>query len=84
VYNLVFLSCAGLAPVATTMASAADNAAPTEDALMAAQHSRNAYAFFEKYDRYDSQELVACAMTHWLLSNEDFRLPTDPPMGIIR
>ena len=62
----------------------AGDQANTEEAHQAAQFSRNALSFFEKYDRYDCQELLAYASTHWMLSNEDFRLPTDPPMGLIR
>ena len=44
---------------------------------------RNAAAFFEKFERYDCQELLAYSSSHWLLSTDDFKCPTDPPMGII-
>ena len=39
--------------------------------------------FFEKYERYELQELLANAQTHYLLSTEDMKVPTDPPTGVI-
>lgn len=39
--------------------------------------------FYEKFDRYESQELVGWQTTNWLLSTEDFKLPTDTPYGLI-
>ncbi|XP_070211365.1 ankyrin and armadillo repeat-containing protein-like isoform X4 [Littorina saxatilis] len=55
----------------------------SEEAIQAAQLTRATLSYFEKFDRYDCQELLAYASTHWMLSNEDFRLPTDPPVGLI-
>ena len=51
---------------------------------LASQLSRDTLSYLEKFDRYDSQELLACASSNWLLSNEDFRLSSDPPAGMIR
>ncbi|KAL8609317.1 hypothetical protein ACOMHN_048873 [Nucella lapillus] len=51
--------------------------------VLANQLSRNAVSYLEKLDRYECQELLAFASSHWLLSNEDFRLPTDPPPGLV-
>ena len=44
---------------------------------------RTSAAFFEKIEGYDRQELLAYQSSHWMLSLEDFKNPTDPPMGII-
>ncbi|XP_067649055.1 ankyrin and armadillo repeat-containing protein-like [Haliotis asinina] len=56
---------------------------PSEEDILAQQSARQASNYFEKFDRYDCQELLAHSSTHWMLSNEDFRLPTDPPVGLI-
>ena len=45
--------------------------------------TRNAAAFFERFDRYESQELLSYASSHWMLSNDDFKYPTEPPLGLI-
>ena len=39
--------------------------------------------FFEKYERYELQELLGHAKTHYMLSMEDFKVPMDPPHGVI-
>ena len=44
---------------------------------------RTASAYLEKFERYECQELLGYALTHWLLSTEDFKLPVEPPQGII-
>ena len=44
---------------------------------------RQAASFLEKFERSECQELLASASSHWLLSSEDFKLPTEPPDGII-
>ena len=44
---------------------------------------RNSAAFFEKYDRYEQQELLSYAASHWQLSTDDFKAPTEPPLGLI-
>ena len=44
---------------------------------------RTASAYLEKFERYECQELLGYALTHWLLSTEDFNLPVEPPQGII-
>ena len=43
---------------------------------------RMASAYLEKFERYECQELLAFATSHWLLSTEDFKLPTEPPHGL--
>lgn len=45
--------------------------------------SRMAASFFEKFERYDSQECLSHTSSHWMLSTEDFRVPTEPPLGLI-
>ena len=52
----------------------------SEESHLALQTSAS---FFEKFELHESQELLANAAAHWMLSTEDFRLPTDPPLGII-
>ena len=54
-----------------------------EDSAAISQAIRYALSFFEKYDRYDCQELLAYQSAHWLLSTDDFKVPTEPPVGII-
>ena len=44
---------------------------------------RNAASFLEKFERYESQELLANASTHWILSTDDFKNPTEPANGLI-
>ena len=44
---------------------------------------REAMGFFEKYERYESQELLAYTASHWMLSSDDFKLPTEPATGLI-
>lgn len=65
------------------MASSDNPPNTTEEAVLVGHFARQALTYFERYDRYDAQELLAFSSTHWMLSNEDFRLPTDPPMGLI-
>ncbi|XP_052246071.1 ankyrin and armadillo repeat-containing protein-like isoform X2 [Dreissena polymorpha] len=55
----------------------------TEEQLQAISIARNAVNYIEKFERYDCQENLAFMQTHWMLSTEDFRYPTDPPMGLI-
>ena len=54
-----------------------------EEAAQAQNIARNAQNYIERYERYECQELLAFIQTHWMLSTEDFRFPTDPPMGLI-
>lgn len=56
----------------------------TEEAHQTIILARIAASYFEKFDRYDLQELLAYSSTNWMLSSEDFRLPTDQPVGLIR
>lgn len=65
------------------MANPKNDQGPSEEDILAQQSARQASNYFEKFDRYDCQELLAHSSTHWMLSNEDFRLPTDPPVGLI-
>ncbi|XP_076439158.1 ankyrin and armadillo repeat-containing protein-like [Babylonia areolata] len=51
--------------------------------LLAEQLAKNALSYLEKLDRYDCQELLAFASSNWLLSNEDFRMPFEPPNGVV-
>jgi hypothetical protein len=44
---------------------------------------RQASTFFEKFDRNECQELLSFISTHYLLSSDDFKVPTEPPLGII-
>ena len=39
--------------------------------------------FFEKYERYECQELLGCVGSNWMLSTDEFRLPTESPAGMI-
>lgn len=43
----------------------------------------HAASFFEAFDQYDCQEIIAFYQSHWMLSSEDFKFQTDPPMGMI-
>ena len=54
-----------------------------EHSLESDLFTKNASAFFEKFERYDCQELLARASTHWMLSTDDFKYPTEAPSGLI-
>ncbi|KAL8620460.1 hypothetical protein ACOMHN_048393 [Nucella lapillus] len=62
---------------------ASSDQANSEDAVQSSHLTRSVMSYFEKFDRYECQELLAYVSSHWMLSNEDFRLPTDPPLGLI-
>ncbi|GFO42024.1 ankyrin and armadillo repeat-containing protein-like, partial [Plakobranchus ocellatus] len=47
------------------------------------QYARIATTHLERYERYDSQEILAFSMAHWMLSGDVYRLPTDPPKGMV-
>ena len=34
---------------------------------------RNAASFFEKFERYECQELLGYNSSHWMLSSDDFK-----------
>ena len=55
----------------------------TEEQIQTQTIARNALNFIDRFERYDCQELLGYVQTHWMLSTEDFRYPTDPPMGLI-
>ena len=44
---------------------------------------RNILGFIDKYDRVEVQELLSQMNCNWLLSLEDFKLPTEHPSGLI-
>ncbi|XP_070566344.1 ankyrin and armadillo repeat-containing protein-like isoform X3 [Ptychodera flava] len=56
-----------------------------DDAAFAAQATANriAAAFFEKYERAEVQEMLAYTSYHWYLSADEFKVPIDPPKGLI-
>lgn len=44
---------------------------------------RHVSTFIEKFERYECQELLSFASTHFMLSTDDFKVPTEPPLGVI-
>ncbi|XP_077978159.1 ankyrin and armadillo repeat-containing protein-like [Glandiceps talaboti] len=56
-----------------------------DDAAFAAQATANriAAAFFEKFERAEVQEMLAYTSYHWYLSADEFKVPIDPPKGLI-
>ncbi|RUS87780.1 hypothetical protein EGW08_004445 [Elysia chlorotica] len=46
-------------------------------------YARNATTYLERFERYDSQEILSFSMAHWMLSGDVYRLPTDPPQGMV-
>lgn len=40
-------------------------------------------ALFDSLDRYELQECLSHLQTHWMLSIDDFKIPTEPPSGLI-
>lgn len=40
-------------------------------------------AFLSKLSQFDKYELCSQQSSHWLLSTNDFKVPTEPPLGII-
>lgn len=66
-----------------TMSAPAPEGEKTEEQIQTLAVARNALNFIEKFERYDCQEMLGFMQTHWMLSTEDFRYPTDPPMGLI-
>lgn len=67
----------------TSASSFSNKDSEKEDGVQAAIHLRNMQNFFEKYERYECQELLSSSSYHWMLSSEEYRLPTDPPAGLI-
>jgi len=63
-------------------AQAADSE-KTEEQLQMINIARNAINYIEKFERYECQENLGYMQTHWMLSTDDFRYPTDAPMGLI-
>ncbi|XP_071948397.1 ankyrin and armadillo repeat-containing protein-like [Antedon mediterranea] len=56
-----------------------------DPALVAnATANRLAAQVFEKYERYEAQEVLAHTSYHWLLSAEEHRLPVETPRGLIQ
>ena len=55
----------------------------TEETANMAQLIREASNTFDQLERYDSQELLAFSMAHWMLSTDVFRMSTDQPQGLI-
>ncbi|XP_063964781.1 ankyrin and armadillo repeat-containing protein-like isoform X3 [Lytechinus pictus] len=45
--------------------------------------NRMAAQFFEKYDRFEVQEMLAQTSYHWFLSQDEHKLQAEPPDGII-
>ncbi|OWF40013.1 ankyrin and armadillo repeat-containing protein-like isoform X3 [Mizuhopecten yessoensis] len=44
---------------------------------------RSAATYFERFGHYECQELLGWQQSHWMLSTDEFKHPTDPPMGMI-
>ncbi|KAK6172108.1 hypothetical protein SNE40_018060 [Patella caerulea] len=55
----------------------------SDEAQQISLMARNAISFFERYDNYECQELLEYSTRHWMLSTDDFKFPTDPPVGLI-
>ncbi|XP_005090203.1 ankyrin and armadillo repeat-containing protein [Aplysia californica] len=58
-------------------------ASPLDETSQMGTLIREAASYFDNLERYDSQELLAFSMAHWMLSTDVFRLPTDQPQGLI-
>ncbi|XP_013392381.1 ankyrin and armadillo repeat-containing protein-like [Lingula anatina] len=55
------------------------------DAIAAAmQTNKYTASFFEKYDTYDTYELIACTHSHWFLSSEDLKVSVEMPLGLVK
>ncbi|XP_052802485.1 ankyrin and armadillo repeat-containing protein-like isoform X4 [Mya arenaria] len=65
------------------MAAQSAETEKTEEQLQMINIARNAINYIEKYERYECQENLGFMQTHWMLSTDDFRYPTDAPMGLI-
>lgn len=46
-------------------------------------YARVASTHLERFERYDSQENLSYSMAHWMLSGDVYRVPTDPPQGMV-
>ena len=56
----------------------------SDEAFLAGTLIRSATSYFERFeDRYDCQELLGWQQSNWLLSTDEFKHPTDPPVGLI-
>ena len=40
-------------------------------------------ALFDSLDRYETQECLSYLQNHWMLSIDDYKIPTEPPSGLI-
>lgn len=63
-----------------TMQASQDTGGDNQDDAAALRHVAS---FFEKFERYELQELLATAQTNYMLSTDDLKIPTDPPSGLI-
>lgn len=45
--------------------------------------NRTAMQFFQKYERFEVQEMLAQTSFHWFLSQEEHRLQVEPPQGLV-
>ncbi|XP_033103193.1 ankyrin and armadillo repeat-containing protein-like isoform X2 [Anneissia japonica] len=62
-----------------TMSAGVDDPALVANATA----NRLAAQVFEKYERFEAQELLAHTSYHWLLSAEEHRLQVDTPQGLV-
>jgi hypothetical protein len=42
---------------------------------------RSIIGFVDKFDRFEMQELLTSMTSNWLLSYDDFKLPSEQPKG---
>ncbi|CAH1788258.1 unnamed protein product [Owenia fusiformis] len=54
-----------------------------DDPFSGAAAARQANSYFEKFERFDCQEILTQTATNWILSTDEFKLQTEPPSGLI-
>lgn len=65
---------------------AGSSAADDQQGISASREARlqqTVSGYFERFDRYESQELLAYSSAHWMLSSEDHKTSVEPPSGIV-
>lgn len=83
-YIYIFLNFILLEVEMGTKAEAAPSGGLEDPTLVAnATANRMALQFFQKYERFEVQEMLAQTSFHWFLSQEEHRLPVEPPIGLV-
>ncbi|KAK3726414.1 hypothetical protein QZH41_019667 [Actinostola sp. cb2023] len=72
-----------IVPMSSRISGSHQNTGNSSDVMNSLTASRVAATYFDKIERYELQETLACYSSDWLLSTDDTRISVDPPVGLI-